>query len=320
MLKVARIFICIGFLIVGGICQAQKSMLVGDLKDQRTKQPIAYAHVIFTKAKYGTTSNAKGRFLVQVDSALLRERVRISCVGYQSKVLPADELANRIVYLEPSVEMLNEVVIGVDYPMDRTQSITLNPFRGRQRVGLGNFSGGAYPSVLARYYPNDFETDQQSYLDKVIVYLSPPFRWESKFKLRILGATGTLTPAEDLLLDNLIIQTRKSQRRVEVDLSKYRIKVPQNGFFVAVEHLFILENQFEEHLDIRLGDSLYNDVQTLRYGPVFSGIEEKPEVSNSYYRSNSGWRSMKKLRLSENGNTFKNGKTASPAFKVKVVY
>lgn len=318
MIKFAQIIICIGFLVVGNVCQAQKSMLLGDLKDQQTNEPIAYAHIIFTKAKYGTTTNEKGRFLLQVDSTLLRQSVRISCLGYQSKELPSSALSNRITYLTPSVEKLDEVVV---YDVkEKENSVTLNPFRGKQWVGLGNFSGGAYPSVLARYYPNDFETNEKLYLDKVIVYLSPPYRWESKFKLRILGASSALSPAEDLLLSSLVVQTRKSQRKVEISLSEYAIEVPDNGFFVAVEHLFILENQFQEQLDVQLADTLYQNVKTLRYGPIFRGIQENPETSHSYYRSNKGWKSMKRLKLSNRGNTFKNGKTASPAFKVKVVY
>lgn len=320
MPRVVQIFIAIGVFSISWACGAQNLRVIGDLKDQQTDMPIAYAHIIFTKTKYGTTSNEKGRFSLEVDSTLLREFVRISCVGYESQLLPASELSNRVTYLKPNVEKLNAVVVGAVDLTDKTHSVTLNPFRGKQRVGLGNFSGGAYPSVLARYYPNDFQTDLQPYIDQVTIYLSPPFRWESTFRLRILAATDSLTPAADILLRNRHIQTRKSQRRLVVDLSEYGIKVPKNGFFVAVEHLFILKNQFEERMDIRFGDTLYNDVRTMRYGPVFSGVEEKPEVSISYYRSNTGWKSMEKLRLSETGNTFKNGKTASPAFKVKVVY
>lgn len=318
MLKRAQVIICTGVFIVGEFCQAQKSILIGDLKDKQTTQPIPYAHIIFTGTKYGTTANDKGRFLLEVDSTLLDENVHISCIGYQSKVLPSNELSNSVIYLTPMVEKLEQVVL-YDHK-DKEHSRTLNPFSGKQWVGLGNFSGGAYPSVLARYYPNDFKTDENVYLDEVTVYLNAPYKWETKFKLRVFSANNDLSPAEDLLRSNLVIQTHKSQRKIKISLAEYGIKVPENGFFIAVEHLFILENQYEEQLDLRVGDSLYHDVKTMRYGPIFRGVQEKPDASNAYYRSNQGWKSMNKLKLSGQGNTFKNGKSVSPAFKVKVVY
>lgn len=154
MFKLVQVFICVGFIVISGFCQAQKSLLIGGLKDQQTKRSIPYAHIIFTETKYGTTSNDQGRFLLEVDSTLLNENVRISCIGYQSKILPSHELSNQTIYLSPKIERLNEVAL-FDH-MDKMHCITLNPFRGKQGVVLSNFSGGAYSSVLAGYDPNGY--------------------------------------------------------------------------------------------------------------------------------------------------------------------
>lgn len=318
MFKLGQVFIYIGLFIAFGYCQAQKSILVGELKDDQTDEPLAYAHIIFTKTKYGTTSNEQGRFFLQVDSTLLREDVRISSLGYQSKVMPSYKLSNKTTFLSPKIEALNEVVV---YDREnKNNSRTLNPFSGKQWVGLGNFSGGAYPSVLARYYPNDFKGVKKLYLDQVTIYFNPPYHVESKFKLRVLGVNNDLSPAEDLLLSNLIVHSKKNQRKAKVSLSEFGIEVPEKGFYIAVEHLFIQENQFEERFDVRLGDTVYQDVKTIRYGPIFRGVQEKPEDVHAYYRSNVGWKSMDNLKLTGDGNTFKNGKIVAPAFKVKVVY
>lgn len=266
MIKFAKVFVCIGVFLSFGYSDAQKSMPVGELRDDQTNKPIVYACLIFTKTTYGTTSNEQGRFFLQVDSTLLQEKVRISCIGYHSKVLPCYKLSNKTIYLSPKMDAL--VQKYVYDPENKQPSRTINPFSGKEWVGLGNFSGGAYPSVLARYYPNDFKGDKKHDLDQGTIFFNPPYHVSSKFKLRVLGASDDLSPAETLLLSNLIVQSEKNNRKVQVSLADYGIQVPENGFFIDVEPLFIHENRFEEQFDIRLGDTVYQDVSTIRYGPV----------------------------------------------------
>jgi len=149
MVKLGQVFICVGFIVICGFCQAQKSVLIGNLKEQQTKRSIPYAHIIFTQTTYGSTSNDQDIFLLEVDNTLLNKNVCISCIGYQNKILSTHELSNQTMYLSPKIERLKEVVLFDT--MDKMRSITLNPFRGKQWVGLGNFRAGGYPSVLSRY-------------------------------------------------------------------------------------------------------------------------------------------------------------------------
>jgi len=103
MYKLAHIIVCIGVFAVGEFCQAQKLMVLADVKEQQTKPPIPYAHIIFMETQYGTGSNDKGRFLLEVDSVLVNENVRISCIGNQSRVLPSHELSNQVIYFKESI-------------------------------------------------------------------------------------------------------------------------------------------------------------------------------------------------------------------------
>src|SRR5690606_33437965 len=106
MFKLGNDFICVGFIVICGFCQAQKSVLTGNLKDQQTKRSIPYAHIIFTQTKYGSTSNDQDIFLLEVDSTLLIKNVCISCIGYQNKILRTHELSNQTMYLNPKIERL----------------------------------------------------------------------------------------------------------------------------------------------------------------------------------------------------------------------
>lgn len=111
MFKLGQVSICLGFIVVFGLCQAQKSMLIRDLKDQQTKRSIPYAQIIFTETKYGTTSNEQDRFSLAVDNTLLNKNLRISGIGYQNKIVPSNELSNQTIYLNPKIERLFDVVL-----------------------------------------------------------------------------------------------------------------------------------------------------------------------------------------------------------------
>ncbi|MDG3583908.1 carboxypeptidase-like regulatory domain-containing protein [Galbibacter pacificus] len=315
----------LGRLLIGAILliavhgvSAQQVILKGELVDQGSKEKIPYAHLIFTDVAIGTTSNKNGRFFLNIPKELLVKNVRISCIGYQDKVIPANQLGNATISLKKRVEELGEVVLVNNSAYHHKKN--LNPFKNKRRIGLGNFSGGLYPSVLARYYPNNMQLPNPAYMDEVTIFFDEHYVGNSKFRLRVLSATDSLSPGEDLIRGNLIITSYKYDRKIQVDLSGYSIKVPDNGFFIAVEHLFIKENSYEEKIDVRLNDSIYKNVGTIRYGPIFKGVEEDKDVSNSYYMSNKGWKSMKELNIPQYGSMFKEGKIASPAFKVKVVY
>ena len=196
----------------------------------------------------------------------------------------------------------------------------INSFRGKEPIGLGNFSGGAYPSSVARYYPKPSEF-KNAFVKAVTVYYFntslQQSQGSSKYRLRILSATPEGAPGADILAENLIIQKGQAQFRTKIDLLKYRIKIPENGFFVAVEHLFIPENEFTEVKTFKVNDSLiYRDVPLVKYAPIFKGVlEENNSDFKSYYRSISGWKMMNHL---DSSNRLLEGKIPAPGFKVEI--
>ena len=67
------------------------------------------------------------------------------------------------------------------------------------------------------------------------------------FRLRVLSVDTDNKPGKDLLGADLIIDKPEGKQSLKVDLIPYKINVPQEGFFVVVEHIFIEENKFSTY-------------------------------------------------------------------------
>lgn len=100
------------------------------------------------------------------------------------------------------------------------------------------------------------------------------------------------------------------------DLSAYKVNVPEAGFFVSVEHVFIEENKFSESYTLKVNDtSGYREYKVDRYAPIFKGIETSSNntITRCFYKSINGWKSIDLLNTE--GSAL-NGKFPAPAFKL----
>lgn len=95
-------------------CLAQNtpSFLQFQLKDQISQEPIPYAH-ISSKGKLITISNYAGYLSIHIGHNL--DSITISSVGYETHAVQIDRSKttgeNQIIYISPSSNKLNEVII-----------------------------------------------------------------------------------------------------------------------------------------------------------------------------------------------------------------
>lgn len=296
--------------------QAQKLEVQAQVIDAESQQGIPYVNLWFVNLKKGTSATAQGKLSFSVDRALLEKLVVLSCVGYKRDTLTVQKLMNSTVSLEKSTDELDEVRIQ---PIRGDNRKRVNSFRGKRIVGLGNFSGGAYPSALARFYSKPQDFDAVCFLEEVEVQFYQVYGTlnpAGKFRLRVLEVGKDGKPGEDLLSTNKILSRSEDQRKLKIDLTPYRLQFPEEGIFIAVEHLFIEENAFIETVPVRVNDTAAVTMYELkRYGPIFKGVETYANEENQrcFYRSIDGWKPVNLLNTK--GSTLE-GKFPAPAFKV----
>ncbi len=91
----------------------------GTLKDKKTKEPIAFAHVLINDTKHGTISDINGHFSISTNIAV--KTLNIQCLGYKNITYPVANTSKALtIYMEETAKQLAEVVIkpGIN-PADR---------------------------------------------------------------------------------------------------------------------------------------------------------------------------------------------------------
>ncbi|RAV27679.1 carboxypeptidase-like regulatory domain-containing protein [Sinomicrobium soli] len=280
---------------------AQEKIVTGNVRNEATGEPIPFVHLILVGKTSGTTTDENGSFHWELSAAEADDTVRFSCVGFKSLELPISALNGAKVYMQPSVETLNEVEV---YLIKGTRHAVINDFSGKRSVGLGNFSGGAYPSAVARYYEKPRKFSGNCFLESIQVRFYPAEgqrNLPALFRIRVLEADAGGKPGKDILAGNLVVKREPLRFSMEVDMLPHYIRIPENGFFVAVEHLFVRQNAYEELRSFRVSDTLvYRDIPVVKYAPVFKGVlEHKDKGSGAYYLGTGGWRKMDRLDTSD---------------------
>lgn len=87
----------------------------GRVADRSTRTAIAYVNITLSDGS-GTATNENGWFRIAIADNVDNLKVKISCIGYHSKIFYADSLLKsgeeiHLVYLEPYIAQLSEVEI-----------------------------------------------------------------------------------------------------------------------------------------------------------------------------------------------------------------
>ena len=91
----------------------------GKVYDKITKKPLAYASIEIAEKSIGTIANSDGEFRLILHDSLIQTHIKISHLGYQSKVVPTKLLISNNTHfmMEPKIIPLQEVVVRAVDPV-----------------------------------------------------------------------------------------------------------------------------------------------------------------------------------------------------------
>jgi len=208
----------------------------GSIRDSISKEPIPYVNIWVEDENIGTTSDEKGAFNLPVISA---DKILVfSSIGYQTKRIPIGKMSE-IIELTPQVFSLKEFVVAVK---KKNAEITVGKFKESDISSW--FACGKLPWMAARYFPYSPEYKQTPFL-KTVKFRTSSRIADAKFNIRLYAINEKGEPGDYIFDRNIFGTAKKGKHLTEIDLSKYAILFPENGFFVAVEWLIIEENKYE---------------------------------------------------------------------------
>ena len=296
---------------------AQALNVKGVIENSSTSDPLPYAHILFENYGLGTTSNLNGQFGFSIPDSLRNENIIISHVGFKTRTVSIQEVLNeKHIPLTPGKESLAEVSIS---QVLKDERYIYRPENSLEPLGIGNMNAALYPSTIARYYPKPDKFSKECFIEYIQIYfyrVAEQKHLSPKFRLHIYKVGEDGKPGVDLL-ENMVLEKSSDKSRMKVELLDHKIEVPENGFFVGLEHLFIKENEYSEVRDYYINDSLVaSDFEYKKYAPVYKGVftEQDPKLKVFYYKPG-GWENISNWDISRE-NSEEN--YIAPIFKIRI--
>lgn len=249
----------------------QSRITKGFVFDYFTKQPIPYVNLSILESQVGTSTDEDGSYVLEIQEKNLNKYIHLSSLGYQDSIISVVEfIKEEKIYLKVKTEMLEEVLISKKIEQ---QFLEVNPIKKKDiKSGLPGFE---HPIIAALFFPYEDIYQSTENLNSIKLYIRHTWYYKnrpSKFRLRLFSIDNNGFPGKDLVSESIIIETDEKQKEIEIDVSKYNLMFPKDGFYVGLEWLYIAFNEYDDYY-ITEGTKEKKFVK--KYAPVFSCSIEK---------------------------------------------
>lgn len=210
----------------------------GKVVNAKSKEIIPFATIGLIKENIGTNANENGKFTLLSQGIKENDTLIISCVGYSTQKLPIDKInkIGLVIELTEQVTILNEVVVK-----NKTSwtTETLNDF---SKCGNSFITSSGYQTQLAQHFEVKEENSILTEIKICRMAIALIDNEKTIFRIRIYNIdTITKSPSTDLCDE--IIEVKTKRKVININLAKYKIRIPSKDFFVAVEWLKIPYNE-----------------------------------------------------------------------------
>ena len=246
------------------------AQIKGVVKDSLSGEPIPYVNIWVDGETIGTTSEENGSFSLDIKE----EKILIfSALGYESKKLSSK---NEIILLKPNVFELKEVVISGAI---KNKTIKVNGFKkGKISVYYGT---GTQPTIIAKKIEPSEQINKHPFL-KEINFLSRSHIEKAKIILRFYEVDPEGKPGIDFLDTNIVLEIKKGKKNNRVNLEKYKIRIPEDGLFIAFEWMIIEENKYTYTYTLEEEKNKISYKDGISYQPVIGTIPAENQSSWHY--------------------------------------
>jgi hypothetical protein len=215
-----------------------------EVLDAKTLKPVPFCEVIYGK-NLGTVTNNDGTITISFET--LPDFITVYNLAYETQYVKISETPNSYkIFLEPKVYEIPEVNV-----LPKQEQLLKIGFFKKDNKGSMSTTRRGYHWAL--FIANDRQVNGtiknvQFYMRKL--YENPT----AAFRVHIYEIdTITQGPGQELLPENIFAKAKKGNEWVIVDVAKYQIKFPKEGFFIGCEMLYNMEDEpRKEKDDIRI--------------------------------------------------------------------
>ena len=124
--------------------------------DEKTKEPLIFAHVYIKKLSTGTFTDENGYFTLTIPKSSINDSITISFIGYETLNIKISKIKKENILLTPKINMLEEVAIVASYNPKKI----LKKVRKKLRKNYPLNNPFCAKTFLREYYKKDSSTVQ----------------------------------------------------------------------------------------------------------------------------------------------------------------
>lgn len=259
--------------------------------NSETNKPIPYVAIQDIESKSGFYTNDKGLF--QINKEKINNSFQISHVNYSTKKTKLSKLEDNFIYLNPKLNILDEVVLKAGKTRERTigyikKKKTLSWFISPKTevVTLIRYSKNIKSAIIKKIL---IPIGKKKLVKKKGVLKYEKTDFNSVFRVNLYSCISN-KPNKRLLNKPIIVKCNKESKDIiEIDISNQLIDYSNEGVFVGVEMIG----------ELNIEGNLIEDVKPKDVLPAFMFTKKKKKkiFSMSYFRtisSNEEWINIQK--------------------------
>lgn len=267
---------CITILFYLLVPQGANCEIVIKVLDNQSDVGVPFSIIIYNNKQLFITDSVG---LVTLNDSFLHKEITVRNLGYfeTSCVVSTRSF---IVKLEQKEVELNEFLITAKDVSTHFKEHHLG-CKSNKSEGTYNFKKGA---IVARYIESKGllkSTRSRAYIKSVGFYITSQGYPNSSFRIRVFSVDSSGFPSSDLLNHNVIVNANTiGGRWFDVSMMEYYIKIPREGFFVAME--WLKDDEIKSYMD--------QNTDSLRHfdGQVLGGVRDSRQAQTFVKSSRSG--------------------------------
>lgn len=209
------------------------SQIKGVVKDSITGKAISYVSIWVENENNGTTSEEDGTFSVNVSQK--SKNLIFSALGYTKKIVKISNSSE--VYLQQIPYQLEEIVI-----LKRKETRQIEIGKTDNEI-LEAFDNG--PRIDTKFFPYLPQYKKTKFIKQVTIFTDSKID-NASIKIHFYGVDSNGFPGEELLGRDFIVSVNKGVNKTAFNVTKYNLRMPNNGIFVGFEKLIIENNKVEK--------------------------------------------------------------------------
>lgn len=226
------------------------------IKNSKTNESIPNVSIYSFKYSFGGYSDEQGIFKFPIKYSPINDSIKISSIGYFSKVISLKDI-NQTIFLDEKKIEINEIIV---VPKGEIVQLGAKSNSTRFVTSINSAKTSENEIALLIDNPNNLEGK----IFSVGYYIANGGRSKTPFRVRLYSVSEFIKPLSDLLLEDVIVKGDIHGGWLDIDLEKYNINFPKNGFFISMEWLYALkksgfykvQNYSSGKVDIHYGQDL----------------------------------------------------------------